>query len=294
MAETNSKKLNGSGLATLWGLIKNHVSGAISALSSVYSPLGHKHTKSDVTDLVDATDTTGGLMTTNQARKLAGIESGAEVNLVNGIQKNGVDIVPDGTTRKVNIVVPTKTSDITNDSDFPSDASYVHTDNNYTTTEKTKLGGIDTGAQVNVIETVKVKGTSLTPVSKAVDITVPTDNASLTNGAGYQTASDVNRLIDAKTSSMYKPQGSSTLANLPDPSASNEGYVWNMSEAFTTNNKFVEGAGKAYPVGTNVIVIKVNDTYMFDVLSGFIDTSKFATTDDVETLTQAEIEGICV
>jgi len=30
------------------------------------------------------------------------------------------------------------------------DASYVHTDNNYTTTEKTKLSGIATGAEVNV------------------------------------------------------------------------------------------------------------------------------------------------
>ena len=42
------------------------------------------------------------------------------------------------------------TSDLTNDSDFVSDASYVHTDNNYTSTEKTKLAGIATGAEVNV------------------------------------------------------------------------------------------------------------------------------------------------
>ena len=35
------------------------------------------------------------------------------------------------------------------------DASYVHTDNNYTSTEKTKLSGIETGAQVNTITGVK-------------------------------------------------------------------------------------------------------------------------------------------
>lgn len=40
-----------------------------------------------------------------------------------------------------------------------------------TTTQVTKLNGIATGAQVNVIETVKVNGTALTPSSKAVDIT---------------------------------------------------------------------------------------------------------------------------
>ena len=53
------------------------------------------------------------------------------------------------------------------------DASYVHTDNNYTTTEKNKLSGIASNAQVNVIETVKVNGTVQTVTSKAVDITVP-------------------------------------------------------------------------------------------------------------------------
>lgn len=46
-------------------------------------------------------------------------------------------------------------------------------------------------AQANVIESVKVNGTALTVTSKAVDITVPTDNASLANGAGYAVATDV-------------------------------------------------------------------------------------------------------
>lgn len=46
--------------------------------------------------------------------------------------------------------------------------------NDYTKDEKTKLEGIATGAQVNVIETVKVNGVALTPSDKAVDITVPT------------------------------------------------------------------------------------------------------------------------
>lgn len=43
-------------------------------------------------------------------------------------------------------LIPTKTSDLTNDSGFVSDASYVHTDNNYTTTDKNKLSGIAASA----------------------------------------------------------------------------------------------------------------------------------------------------
>lgn len=46
--------------------------------------------------------------------------------------------------------------------------------NDYTTDEKTKLEGITSGAQANVIETVKVNGVALTPADKAVDVTVPT------------------------------------------------------------------------------------------------------------------------
>lgn len=42
--------------------------------------------------------------------------------------------------------------------------------NDYTTAEQSKLTGIEAGAQVNIIETVKVNGVALTPTSKAVDI----------------------------------------------------------------------------------------------------------------------------
>lgn len=46
--------------------------------------------------------------------------------------------------------LPTKLTDLTNDGNFVQDASYVHTDNNYTSAEKTKLAGIAAGAEVNV------------------------------------------------------------------------------------------------------------------------------------------------
>lgn len=54
------------------------------------------------------------------------------------------------------------------------DGNKVLSTNDYTTAEKDKLSGIDAGAQVNVIESVKVNGTALTVTGKAVDVTVPT------------------------------------------------------------------------------------------------------------------------
>lgn len=46
--------------------------------------------------------------------------------------------------------------------------------NDYTTTEKTKLSGIATGAQVNVIEQINVNSVKQTPTNKVVNISVPT------------------------------------------------------------------------------------------------------------------------
>lgn len=202
------------------------------------------------------------------------------------------------------LTIPTKTSDLTNDSNFVSDASYVHTDNNFTSTLKNKLDAIASGAQVNVIETIKVNNVALTPSDKAVNIPVPTDNASLANGAGYQTASDVNNAIDAKLQAYIKPKGSLAFASLPTPSSSNLGWMWNMTDAFTIDNRFKEyesGVTKAYPKGTNVYVIEDTPaegntpaTYLFDIFQGFVDLSNYATLDDVEVLSQAEIEAICV
>lgn len=63
--------------------------------------------------------------------------------------------------------------------------------------DKKKLDGIATGAQVNVIETVKVNGTKQTVTGKSVDIDVPTTSeiASQIEAYGYQTASDVSSAI---------------------------------------------------------------------------------------------------
>lgn len=70
--------------------------------------------------------------------------------------------------------------------------------NDYTSEEKSKLSGIASGAQANVIESVKVNGTKVEPSSKAVDISVPTKVSQLTNDSGFQNATQVNSTITGK------------------------------------------------------------------------------------------------
>ena len=141
--------------------------------------------------------------------KLNGIAANAQANVIETIAVNGSNLTP--TSKKVNITVPTATSQITNDSNFVEDADYVHTDNNYTTTEKNKLAGIANGAQANVIETIAVNGANQPVSEKKVNITVPTAVSNLTNDSGFQTATQVNSAISSATAD-FMTEGEVTQA----------------------------------------------------------------------------------
>ena len=60
-------------------------------------------------------------------------------------------------------------------------------ENDFTDVDKSKLDGIEDGAQVNVIEVVKQNGVAIPVIDKAVDVSVPTTTSSLTNDSGYIT-----------------------------------------------------------------------------------------------------------
>ena len=82
--------------------------------------------------------------------------------------------------------IPTKTSDLTNDSNFVSDANYVHTDNNYTTTEKNKLNGIASGAEVNVQSDWSQSDNTKDDYIKNKP-TIPSNTSDLNNDSGFIT-----------------------------------------------------------------------------------------------------------
>lgn len=98
--------------------------------------------------------------------------------------------------------------------------------------------------------------------------------------------------VDGKLSAVYKPAGNSTFANLPTPSASNLGNVYSMTEAFTTDERFIASVPTEYPIGTNVVVVQVDDAYYFDVLAGFIDLSNYMEFSDMVAITTQEIDEL--
>lgn len=145
--------------------------------------------------------------------KLDGIAAGAQVNVLEGVTVNNTDLPI--SNKKVNI-------DLTNYQNLISDlatiragaaagatavqdSNYIHTDNNYTTTEKTKLSNIADGAQVNLIEQIQINGVTQTITNKIVNL------------PAYPTtlpASDVYAWAKAATKPTYTPSeiGAATSA----------------------------------------------------------------------------------
>ena len=181
------------------------------------------------------------------------------------------------------------------------------------------LGDVEAGAQVNKLETIKVNGTAQTITDKAVNIPVPTKASDIgaaaashdhtsaditdlsttignaikdkadkaTTLAGYgiadaYTKDQTDSAISAALTSAFKPAGSAaSVSALGALDAAHEGFVYNMSAAFTTTADFVEGAGQKHKAGTNVGIVNVgtaeSPSYKYDCFSGFVDTSAYDT-----------------
>ena len=157
------------------------------------------------------------------------------------------------------------TNDLTNDLKSKYDTAVAKVD------ELTETGGAP-----NVIEIIKVNGTPLTPDSnKAVDVSVPTNNNQLTNGAGYQTEAQVNTLI-ANGIAGIQGISYSVVANLPATGqagiiylVSNNGANPNIYDEYIyVNNKFEK-------IGTTDID-----------LSGYVEFT------DLVAITNAEIDTL--
>lgn len=64
----------------------------------------------------------------------------------------------------------------------------------------------------------------------------------------------------------YVPRGSLSFENLPTTFIKSMlGYAWNITDDFTTDERFIEGAGKKYFAGENVIVVDNSTTSYSEV-----------------------------
>lgn len=154
-------------------------------------------------------------------------ETDIPVQSVNGktgavvLTASDVGALPDTT------VVPTKTSQLQNDSNFVSDPNYVHTDNNFTTSEKNKLNGIESGAEVNAVNSVNGEVGDVT-------IAVPTRTSQLQNDSGFVTSVPVQS-VNNKT-------GAVTLTAADVNALPSTTFIPTKTSELTNNSNFVSDA----------------------------------------------------
>lgn len=110
------------------------------------------------------------------------------------------------------------------------------------------------------------------------DVEITGIEATTVEGALGELASAISSLPSA-----IVPKGTKTFAQLvpsTDLAAANVGFMWNISDAFTTTSDFAEGSGKSVPAGANVYVANVGTaaepSYKYDIFQGMYDLSGYA------------------
>ena len=180
---------------------------------------------------------------------------------IDKIQVNGSDQTI--TNKTVNIIMPTKVSDLQNDGDGTAGSAFATED------YVDQNGG--------KIDKIKVNGTAQTITNKEVDITVPTKLSDLTNdgdgtqGSTFPTTAEMNTAIGQAVASAYVYKGSvATVADLP-------------ASGNTT--------GDVYDVQANGVNYAWNGS-AWDALGQIVDTSLLWAKADLVAITTAEIDTI--
>ena len=101
----------------------------------------------------------------------------------------------------------------------------------------------------------------------------------MANFVSYANATDLMGAIAArfaKIGAAFQYRGTTAFAGLPGTlTAEMTGYVYNITDAFTTDSRFVEGAGKSFSAGTDVCIVNVGTKAAPDmklnVAANFID-----------------------
>lgn len=151
---------------------------------------------SDIEDKVDK-ETGKGLSsndyTTAEKDKLTAIEAGAQVNKIEAVKVNGTALEITDKAVNVDLGDYAKTADVADGYVAKEDGKGLST-KDYTAADQTKVAGIEDGAQVNVVETIKVDNTALPVTGKVVNIDL-SGKVDKETGKGLSTNDLTNELL---------------------------------------------------------------------------------------------------
>lgn len=164
-------------------------------------------TKDDLDGKVDKVEGSR-LMTSAEGEKLAGIATGAEVNVVKSIDEAEFTLDENG---KLNIKALSQDK-VTGLADALAGKVSTETgkglsSNDYTDAEKEKLGAIEAGSQANILEAISIGGTDAPISDKKVDIPIATAEklgVVKSSSAKDQIAVDADGIMSINTVSISK------------------------------------------------------------------------------------------
>lgn len=119
--------------------------------------------------------------------------------------------------------IPTVTNDLTDALKANYDAAYAYSQEAHAPAD----------AEANVIESVKVNGTALTPSGKAVNVVVPTKVSDLSDAGNYALKSDLTNVYKYKgsvASVSALPASGNTAGDVYNVEDTDMNYAWNGSE----------------------------------------------------------------
>ena len=106
------------------------------------------------------------------------------------------------------------------------------------------------------------------------------EDSIITLNGDSTTYGSVDFKINSAISGVYRAKGSCTFESLQAIAFPQIGDVYNISNEFTTTSSFIDGDGKKYPAGTNVVCVNStieNASPYWDVLAGMVDLSNYTT-----------------
>lgn len=211
----------------------------------------------------DTTYTAGtGIDITNGV--ISNTQTSANWGNITGTLSNQTDLQNALNTKANTNDIPTKTSDLTNDSGFIDNTYHDSTKvdkvsgkglstNDYTTTEKNKLAGIESGAEVNDITDVKVNNESVV-TNKIANIDLQPIEQSITT---------INNKISPQASSINKLADKAFVNSSVQTATTNFRGNWdNWSSVPTESNQYPSDyAGSTTPTVNDYLVIKDASDY---------------------------------
>lgn len=150
------------------------------------------------------------------------------------------------------------------------------------------------GGEPNVIDTVKVNGTALPVTDKAVDVTVPTTVAELTDSADYVQASDIPTAVSELTNDAGYQTASDVETAIGDALDGVTGITYSAVDTLPASGE----AGVIYLVPNSGSGQNVKDEYIWTgsafekIGTTETDLSGYWATADLVAITTAEIDTI--